>query len=119
MRAERWIPQAEVFAEADAMVGHGGFGTTMGALLAGVPQVVVPLFADQPYNAARVAALGAGVATDPAGVRAAVERVLAEPGFRAAAGRVALEAQALPSIDEAPAALEALAARERTSRAAG
>jgi UDP:flavonoid glycosyltransferase YjiC (YdhE family) len=119
VRAERWIPQAEVFAEAGAMIGHGGFGTTMGALLAGVPQVVVPLFADQPYNAARVAALGAGVATDPTGVRAAVERVLAEPAFRAAAGRVALEAQGLPPIDAAPAALEALVSRERTSTAAG
>jgi UDP:flavonoid glycosyltransferase YjiC (YdhE family) len=122
VRAERWVPQAEVFREADAMVGHGGFGTTMGALLAGVPQVVVPLFADQPYNARRIAALGAGLAADsgaPASVRAAVERVLAEPGFRVAAGRVALEAQALPSIDEAPAELEALVSRERTSTAAG
>jgi UDP:flavonoid glycosyltransferase YjiC (YdhE family) len=119
VRVERWIPQAEVFTEADVMVGHGGFGTTLGALLAGLPQVVVPLFADQPYNAQRIAAVGAGLATDPAGVREAVERVLAEPGFRAAAGRVALEAQALASIDEAPAALEALVSRERTSKAAG
>jgi hypothetical protein len=52
--AKRWIPQAAILAKASAMVGHGGFGTTTGALLAGVPQVVVPLFADQPYNAARV-----------------------------------------------------------------
>ena len=112
VRAERWIPQAEVFTEADAMVGHGGFGTTMGALLAGVPQVVVPLFADQPYNAQRIAGLRAGLTArseDPASVRAAVERVLAEPAFRFAAGRVALEAQGLPSIDAAPAALEGLA----------
>ena len=41
-------------------------------------------------------------------MRAAVERLLAEPAFRVAAGRVALEAQGLPPIDEAPAALEAL-----------
>jgi UDP:flavonoid glycosyltransferase YjiC (YdhE family) len=119
VRVERWIPQAEVFSEADVMVGHGGFGTTLGALLAGLPQVVVPLFADQPYNAERIAAVGAGLATDPARVREAVERVLAEPAFRLAAGRVALEAQRLPSIDEAPAALEALVSRERTSTAAG
>jgi UDP:flavonoid glycosyltransferase YjiC (YdhE family) len=122
VRVERWIPQAEVFTEADAMVGHGGFGTTLGALLAGVPQVVVPLFADQPYNARRIADLGAGLAVegqDPAGVRAAVERLLAEPGFRVAAGRIALEAQGLPSIDEAPAGLEALAGyRETPSRTA-
>ncbi len=120
VRVERWIPQAQVFTEADAMVGHGGFGTTLGALLAGVPQVVLPLFADQPYNAERVAGLGAGLtagAEDPAGVRAAVERVLWEPAFRVAAGRVALEAQGLPSIDEAPRALSELvtAARRRAA----
>jgi UDP:flavonoid glycosyltransferase YjiC (YdhE family) len=121
VRAERWLPQAEVFTEADAMVGHGGFGTTLGALLAGVPQVVVPLFADQHLNAGRVAELGAGLAVegqDPVAVRAAVERLLAEPAFRVGAGRLALEAQALPSIDEAPAAVEALAAAARERRAA-
>jgi UDP:flavonoid glycosyltransferase YjiC (YdhE family) len=121
VRAERWIPQAEVFREADAMVGHGGFGTTMGALLAAVPQVVVPLFADQPFNAQRIAGLGAGLTADsedPASVRAAVERLLGEPAFRVAAGRVALEAQGLPAIDEAPAALEALVAGIREERAA-
>ena len=121
VRVERWIPQAAVFTEADAMVGHGGFGTTLGALLAAVPQVVVPLFADQPYNARQVEALGAGIAADakdPAGIRAAVERLLDEPAFRVAAGRVALEAQGLPAIDEAPAALEAVAAAARRRRAA-
>jgi UDP:flavonoid glycosyltransferase YjiC (YdhE family) len=115
VRVERWIPQAEVFTEADAMVGHGGFGTTLGALLAAVPQAVVPLFADQPHNAERIASLGAGLAADaedPASVRAAVERLLAEPSFRVAAGRIALEAQSLPAIDEAPAALEALVAAQ-------
>lgn len=121
VRVERWIPQAEVFTEADAMVGHGGFGTTMGALLAAVPQVVVPLFADQPHDARRVADLGAGLAAaaeDPASVRAAVQRLLTDPAFRIAAGRVALEAQSLPAIDEAPAAIEALAAGAREARAA-
>jgi UDP:flavonoid glycosyltransferase YjiC (YdhE family) len=121
VRAERWIPQAEVLPQADAVVGHGGFGTTLGTLLAGVPQVVVPLFADQPHNARRVAALGAGLAADaqdPAGVRAAVARLLAEPVFRAAARRVALESQGLPPIDAAPAALQALASAARRGRAA-
>src|SRR5215210_3323388 len=111
VRAERWIPQAEMLTVADAVVGHGGFGTTLGALLAGVPQAVVPLFADQPYNARRIAELGAGLAVDaqdPAAVGAAVARLLEEPAFGMAAGRVALEAQALPSIDAAPAVLEAL-----------
>ena len=70
VRVERWIPQAEILGEAAAMVGHGGFGTTLGALLAGVPQVVVPLFADQPYNAERIEAIGAGLVADPAAASA-------------------------------------------------
>jgi UDP:flavonoid glycosyltransferase YjiC (YdhE family) len=50
-------------AHAGAMVGHGGSGSTLMAMAAGVPLAVVPLFVDQPYNARRVAALGAGLAT--------------------------------------------------------
>ena len=91
VRVERWIPQADVFTEADAMVGHGGFGTTLGALLAGVPQAVVPLFADQHHNARRIAALGAGLAVDaqdPRGVprrrRAAARRARPSASPRAA-----------------------------------
>ncbi|WP_206751600.1 nucleotide disphospho-sugar-binding domain-containing protein [Kribbella sp. VKM Ac-2569] len=41
---------------------HGGAGTTTTAARAGVPQLVVPLIADQPYWASRVAALGIGAA---------------------------------------------------------
>lgn len=59
---ERWWPQHEVLPHAAAVVGHGGFGTTMAALASGVPQVVVPLFSmDQFVNAAHVEAVGAGV----------------------------------------------------------
>jgi vancomycin aglycone glucosyltransferase len=47
-----------------AVVHHGGAGTTTTAALAGVPQVVVPRIADQPYWAARVAELGIGTAHD-------------------------------------------------------
>jgi UDP:flavonoid glycosyltransferase YjiC (YdhE family) len=121
VRAERWIPQAEILGEAAAMVGHGGFGTTVGALLAGVPQVVVPLFADQPYNARRIAELGAGLAADaerPETIRAAVERLLAESSFRAVAARVAREAFTLPPIDSAASALLELVHAAREQRAA-
>src|SRR3954454_22385053 len=101
VRVERWIPQDQVFREAEAMVGHGGFGTTHGALLAALPQVVLPLFADQPFNAQRVEQLGAGLTADwqdPAALRGAVVLLLEEPSFRVAAGGVALEAQTLPAI---------------------
>ena len=104
VHVERFVPQAEVLAHASAVVHHGGFGTTLGALAAGVPAVVVPLFADQPYNARRVEAVGAGLAVDIAGgaaaLRDALERVLAEASFRDSAARVAAEMRALPTADE-------------------
>jgi UDP:flavonoid glycosyltransferase YjiC (YdhE family) len=106
VHVERWVPQAQVLSHAAAVVGHGGFGTTLGALAAGVPQVVLPLFADQPLHAKRVARIGAGVMLDggPAAVAwlaGAVTRVLADPGYRAAAAYVAADVASLPPVGEA------------------
>jgi sterol 3beta-glucosyltransferase len=42
------------------IVHHGGAGTTHEAARAGVPQLLIPHMADQPYWAQRVAALGIG-----------------------------------------------------------
>ena len=43
-----------------AVVHHGGAGTTAAALRAGVPNVIVPFFADQPFWGSRVQVLGVG-----------------------------------------------------------
>jgi vancomycin aglycone glucosyltransferase len=43
-----------------AVVHHGGAGTTTAVALAGVPQIVVPMFADQFYWGERVRELGLG-----------------------------------------------------------
>ncbi|QUQ69289.1 glycosyltransferase [Kutzneria sp. CA-103260] len=53
-----------LFGRVAAVVHHGGAGTTHVAARAGVPQILVPQIADQPYYAGRVAALGIGVAHD-------------------------------------------------------
>jgi MGT family glycosyltransferase len=109
-----WLPQDAVLAHASAVIGHGGFGTTMGALAAGVPQVVVPLFSfDQVVNGEHVAAVGAGVTTgqEPGGAtRAAAElpRVLDDPSYGDAARRVADAMRALPPPSEAVRVLEEL-----------
>ena len=115
VHVEEWVPQRDVVAHASALVCHGGSGTVRGALAAGVPMVVVPLFADQPHNARRVAALGAGIAsTDPdaASLGAAVERVLADAEFARGARRIADEIAALPPVDAAVAALVAMLEKE-------
>jgi UDP:flavonoid glycosyltransferase YjiC (YdhE family) len=67
---------------------------------------VIPLFADQPWNAERVAALGAGIALEGGmdsvpGIGQAVHRVLTESSFRAAAQDVAADMRALPPVDAA------------------
>ncbi len=54
------IPHDWLFPRVAAVVHHGGAGTTAAALRAGLPAVVVPFFADQPFWATRVASLGAG-----------------------------------------------------------
>ncbi|MBO3742568.1 glycosyltransferase [Actinoplanes flavus] len=53
-------PHHLLFPRTSVVVHHGGAGTTAAALRAGVPSVVVPFTADQPFWARRVAALGAG-----------------------------------------------------------
>jgi UDP:flavonoid glycosyltransferase YjiC (YdhE family) len=98
VRVEQWVPQADILDHADAVVCHGGSGTTLGALAYGVPLVVVPLFADQPYNAARVAAAGAGVVAPLDGIAASLEGVLGDRRFRAGAQRVAAEMRGLPPV---------------------
>jgi len=54
------VNQQALFPRVAAVVHHGGAGTTLAAARAGVPQVLVPMFGDQPYWASRVRALGVG-----------------------------------------------------------
>ena len=111
---EHWWPQGDVLARAAAMLGHGGFGTTMGALTAGVPQVVAPIFSfDQRVNAHHVAAVGAGIAAPmgPGAVTQAcaeVRTLLDDPSYAVAARQVAQEFADLPRPAEAVVMLESL-----------
>jgi UDP:flavonoid glycosyltransferase YjiC (YdhE family) len=110
VHVERWVPQSAVMAHAAAMVGHGGSGSTLAAMAAGMPLAVVPLFADQPDNAQRIAELGAGLRLDGvSGVAAAVTELLTDPRYRDAARTVADEIAALAPIDDAVGLLEELA----------
>jgi len=115
VRIERWVPQQDVLRHAAAAVVHGGSGSTLGAIAAGVPLVVVPLFADQPENARRVAEVGAGLSVEPdredvpatiEPLRDALRAVLGEPSYRQRARALAEELRAEPPVDEAVPLLE-------------
>ena len=115
-RVQGWWPQSEVLRHAAVLLGHGGFGTTLGAIAAGVPQVVAPIFtSDQVINARHVAAAGAGRAVTPGPdvvVRACAEvlPVLADPGHRARSGALAAEIAGLPDAAAATAVVRQIAA---------
>jgi Erythromycin biosynthesis protein CIII-like, C-terminal domain/Erythromycin biosynthesis protein CIII-like, N-terminal domain len=114
VHVEAWVDQADVLGEAELVVCHGGSGTTYGALAAGVPLVVVPVFADQFANAPKVAQAGVGVQVhtgqDPEGrrrpagredtlqIRRAIGTVLADGSYREAARAVAADMAAAPAI---------------------
>jgi UDP:flavonoid glycosyltransferase YjiC (YdhE family) len=113
VRVERWVAQSEVMPRAAAMVTHGGSGSTLTALAAGVPQAFVPLFVDGPANAERVAAAGAGIVAED--LVTDLRALLDHPRYRRAAGAIAAEIRALPPVDDAVAVIQRAAQRARRS----
>lgn len=118
VRIERYVPQSLLLPLVDAVVCHGGWNTVLGTLRHGRPLVVLPLGAEQPMNAERVARLGAGRVLgederSPEAIRAATLAVLNDPSYRTAAHRLRSEMAALPGMDHAVALLEGLAGGSR------
>jgi UDP-N-acetylglucosamine:LPS N-acetylglucosamine transferase len=113
IRVERYLPHSAVLPRCDAVVSHGGSGSVLGALAHGLPSVLLPMGADQPWNAARCEELGVALVLDavratPDDVREAVSTVLEDPSYRTAAERVRDEIRGLPGPEHALALLERL-----------
>ena len=124
VRIARYIAQSSVLPKSSAVVSHGGSGSVLGALAYGLPSVLLPMGADQPFNAARCVALGVARVLDatsctPRNVRDAVAAVLAEPTYRERARRLRDETRALPGATYCVALLERLAAERRPIPRAG
>ncbi len=92
----RYAPFARLLPRAAALVHHGGIGTAVQSMAAGVRQLVVPVSYDQPDNASRLARLG-------------VARTLAPRRFRH--GAVARELDALLRSSDVTRACATVAAR--------
>ena len=105
-----WVPQAEALRHASAVVHHGGHGTTLAALAAGLPQLILPAEGDGFANAPAVAGAGAGRMLPAAklsaqAIEAEVRALLADGAYRDAAGKVAAEIAAMPGPAETAARL--------------
>jgi MGT family glycosyltransferase len=117
IRIERYLPHELLLPRCDVVITHGGYGSVMACLSAGVPMVVIPLAGgDQAGNAERCAALGVARVVQPDQrtpevIRAAVRDVLADPGYREQAIRLRGQIRALPGPEHAVGLLERLAAR--------
>ncbi|XP_019625539.1 PREDICTED: UDP-glucuronosyltransferase 2C1-like [Branchiostoma belcheri] len=90
-----WLPQNDLLAhpKTRAFITHAGSNGVYEALHHGVPMVCLPLFSDQPANAARVVARGLGVTLDFSTVTAdqlyqAILHVLTNKSYRETAARL-------------------------------
>jgi UDP:flavonoid glycosyltransferase YjiC (YdhE family) len=118
VRLERYVPQPLLLPHCDLFVTHGGFNSVKESLISGVPMVVIPITADQPYCAERCAALGAGQAVGPEqrtpdAVRAASLAILGDPKYRARARAFRDQMAALPGPSRMVKLLEGLALMPR------
>jgi UDP:flavonoid glycosyltransferase YjiC (YdhE family) len=107
-----FTPLAELLRDVDLVISHGGAGSTLGTLAAGIPMVVIPQGADQPVQAGRVEAAGAGIAlrkeeADPVAVANAAVTILRQSSYRDAACKIAQQIAALPSPEEVASQLAA------------
>ncbi|MCX6466771.1 MAG: glycosyltransferase [Pseudonocardiales bacterium] len=106
VRTTGWIPLTDALPHATAVVHHGGAGTALGALAAGIPQLLVPGPGDRRRNAELVAARGAGLALPARAITAGhLHRLLHDPALRAAAREVAAEIAGMPGPAEVAALL--------------
>jgi UDP:flavonoid glycosyltransferase YjiC (YdhE family) len=92
-----WLPFGAVMPRLAGVVTHGGSGTVMAALAAGVPQLVVPGSGDRTLHARLIAERGAGLAVPAKEITGShLERLVSDPQLQQVSREVAAEIAALP-----------------------
>jgi UDP:flavonoid glycosyltransferase YjiC (YdhE family) len=93
-----WLPFPTVLPHVSGVVHHGGAGTLLTTLAAGVPQLVVPGAGNRTVHARLIAERGAGLAVPLDQLSAdALRTLVGEPRLRSAAAEVAAEIAAMPA----------------------
>ncbi|WP_051978630.1 nucleotide disphospho-sugar-binding domain-containing protein [Edaphobacter aggregans] len=88
-----YVPQLQILQRAATVITHAGLNTVLESLTEGLPLVAVPQGNDQPGVAARIAACGSGIIVPSrrlttSRLRSALQSVLQQPEYRAAARRI-------------------------------
>jgi UDP:flavonoid glycosyltransferase YjiC (YdhE family) len=97
-----------------AVVHHGGAGTTAAGLRAGVPAIIIPFFADQPFWGQRVAQLGVGTQPIPRKkltadlLAQAIQQALTDQPMRQRAAQLGADIQVEDGIARAAAVIQTL-----------
>jgi len=117
---ERYIPQSLLLSQCDLMVMHGGSNSLLAALNLGLPLGVVPLIADQFFNAHITHNLRLGQVVQlgqltPASIRAAMEEGFTNPIYRQNAQRLQAEMHGLPNQQYAVELIERVASEQPTA----
>jgi UDP:flavonoid glycosyltransferase YjiC (YdhE family) len=115
-RVAAFLPHDLLLPQVDVMVTNGGWGGVLAALQAGVPLVVAGASLDKPEVARRVAWSGAGLdlrtgSPKAARIVEAVDRVRADPGFRARARELGAALTAAGGVSAAGDLIERLLVR--------
>jgi UDP:flavonoid glycosyltransferase YjiC (YdhE family) len=98
VRAVDWVPLTAAVPRCTAVVHHGGAGTLLGALAAGVPQLIEPGVGDRTRHANLVAQRGAGLAVAAADLTPEVlTQLVTDTSLARAAKEVSAEIAAMPS----------------------
>lgn len=107
VRVGSYLPYRELFPKLDVLVTNGGYGGVQQALAHGIPLVVAGQTEDKIEVTARVGWSGAGInlktnKADAAKLARAVDTVLRDPSYRAAAQRIGADMRttdALAALD--------------------
>lgn len=114
VRVESYLPYDRLLAKVDVIVSNGGYGGVQQSLAHGIPLVVAGQTEDKIEVTARVGWSGAGInlrtnAPTAAKLARAVDRVLREDSYRAAAERIGADMRATDALATLDEVLDAVA----------
>ncbi len=114
LRAEKRVDQLAILRRADVFLTHCGMNSANEAIWCGVPTVLFPQQSEEAAVSDRMEALGLGLRlkeSTPAAIRRAVDRALAEGGYREKTEAMAKNFRAAGGAERAAAIIEQIAAK--------